>query len=151
MLPEQMHRYIANLPIAPLELLPQAMPEPVTAVDINKLPDGIVTGSSLIQFPPEAAPEVRASVALSLLAAQRVASGDNVIVTPEQWMERQNTVLTNLNWLNEGGSSVKSEFSDLNVAVHEAIIPFLTAAFAPAIAASALILTAVARQNIIRV
>jgi len=51
-------------------------------------------------------------------------------------------VLENLNWFNEGGGFVNSQFNSINVAVHDAIIPFLTAAFGPAVAAGALIITA---------
>jgi hypothetical protein len=51
--------------------------------------------------------------------------------------------LENLNWLNEGGGFVNSQFRSINVAVHEAIIPFLAAALGPAAAAGALILTAI--------
>jgi hypothetical protein len=81
-------------------------------------------------------------VALSLLAAQRVASNDGVVQTPDQWLQRHNTVLENLNWLREGGGFVNSQFRSINVAVHQAIIPFLAAAFGPAAAAGTLILTA---------
>src|SRR4030088_2788641 len=125
--------YISNLPVgtfqAPIRPQDEAA---VKAVDINNLPNGIVTGSNLIQFPATASPELKSSVALSLLAAQRVATNDPVIQTPDQWLQRHNAVLENLNWFNEGGAFVNSQFKSINVAVHEAIIPFLTAAFGPA-------------------
>jgi hypothetical protein len=114
----------------------------ITAVDIDKLPDGLVTGSNLVQFPPEATAEIRSSVALSLLAAQRVASKDSSVLTPKDWFDRHNTVLSQLNWLGDGGGVLESTFNNLNVAVHKAIIPFLAAAFGGAVAAGALILTA---------
>jgi hypothetical protein len=138
---ETIRSYIANLPIGALHAALQPEEE-VKAVDIDKLPSGIVTGSNLIQFPKEASPEIKSSIALSLLAAQRVASNDSVVLTPQQWIDRHNTVLTNLNWQVATGGTVKSEFDSINVAVHEAIIPFLTAAFGGAVAAGALILTA---------
>ena len=138
MLSLEKRAYIANLPVGPVtaELAPS---QTVTAVDINKLPDGIVTGSNLIQFPAEASPAVRSSVALSLLAAQRVANNDHVILTPDQWVSRHNTVLQNLNWLIEGGSFVKSEMKGLNVAVHQAIIPLLTTVFGGVTAGAAIL------------
>lgn len=142
MLNQQLRSYIANLPIEAPHFGLAAELEPQQPADLNKLPDAVVTGSSLIQFPPEATPEVRSCVALSLLAAQKVATNDHVILTPEQWIERHKTVLMNLGWLSEGGSTVKYEFKDLDAAVHEAIIPFLAAAFAPVVAAGSLILTA---------
>ena len=138
---EELRSYIANLPVgAP----PRSAAESteVNAIDIDNLPNGIVTGSNLIQFPDTASPEIKSSVALSLLAAQRVASNDPVVISPAQWLERHNTVLQNLNWQIEGGGATDSEFKNLNVAVHQAIIPFLTAAFGGAVTAGAMILTA---------
>jgi hypothetical protein len=143
MLSESKRTYIANLPIGTYR--PALQPEDegvVQAVDINNLPTGIVTGSNLISFPKEASPEIKSSVALSLLAAQRVATNDAVVLTPQQWIDRHNTVLRNLNWQIDSGGVVDSEFKSINVAVHQAIIPFLTAAFGGAVAAGALILTA---------
>ena len=132
--------YIDQLPVGPPP--PELESVDVQAVDIDKLPDGLVTGSNLIQFPPTATPEVKSSVALSLLAAQRVATNDQTVQTPDQWIQRHNAVLENLNWLSETGGFLNSEFKDINVAVNQAIIPFLAAAFGPAVAAGALILTA---------
>jgi hypothetical protein len=140
MLDQVHHKYIESLPVGPLEGLEGVE---VQAFDIDKLPTGLVTGSNLIQFPATATPELKSSVALSLLAAQRVATNDVVVQSPDQWLQRHNTVLENLNWLNEGGGFVNSQFRSINVAVHEAIIPFLTAALGPAAAAGTLILTAI--------
>jgi hypothetical protein len=139
---EALHNYIANLPVgAPLLSITEDTAA-VNTVDIDNLPNGIVTGSNLIQFPTDASPELKSSVALSLLAAQRVASNDSVVLSPAQWLDRHNTVLQNLNWRNEGGGVTKSQFDSIDLAVHQAIIPFLTAAFAGALGAGALILTA---------
>jgi len=139
---EILRTYIANLPVgAPLTSMTEDT-SAINTIDIDKLPDGIVTGSNLIQFPPDASPELKSSVALSLLAAQRVATNDPVVLSPAQWLERHNTVLQNLNWRNEGGGVAKSNFDSINLAVHQAIIPFLLAAFGGAVAAGALIVTA---------
>jgi hypothetical protein len=139
---EALRSYIANLPIgAPLPAMAKESAA-VNTIDIDNLPNGIVTGANLIQFPSDASPELKSSVALSLLAAQRVASNDPVVLSPAQWLDRHNTVLQNLNWRNEGGGVAKSQFDSIDVAVHQAIIPFLTAAFAGAVGAGALILTA---------
>ena len=145
MLSDNIRTYISNLPVGTFQptLLPQdEATAPVTAVDINNLPNGLVTGSNLIQFPAGANPDVKASVALSLLAAQRVASNDHVLTTPEQWIDRHNTVLENLNWVVNKGGTVDSQLHGLNVAVNKAIIPFLTAAFTGGATAGSLILAA---------
>ena len=113
-----------------------------STVDITKLPEGIVTGSNLLQFANSPSAELRSSVALSLLAAQRVATNDKKVESPDEWVTRHNDVLTNLNWTVAGGGTVKRTFESTNVAVHEAILPFLEAALGGAGAAS-LILTAV--------
>jgi hypothetical protein len=139
---DALRSYIANLPVgAPLPLMAEDATA-INTIDIDNLPKGIVTGSNLIEFPAEASPELKSSVALSLLAAQRVATNDPVVLSPAQWLDRHNTVLQNLNWRTEGGGVVKSHFDSINVAVHQAIIPFLAAAFGTAVAAGALIITA---------
>lgn len=138
---DDLRNYIANLPVGATHFTAEA-DGPVNTIDVKSLPAGLVTGSNLIQFPTGASPEVKSAVSLSLLAAQRVATNDPVVASPDQWFERHNTVLKNLNWIDEGGGSVKATFKDLNVAVHEAIIPFLTAAFGGVVGAGALIITA---------
>lgn len=139
---EALRSYIANLPVgAPVHSVAEDAAA-VNTIDIDNLPNGIVTGSNLIQFPAEASPELKSSVALSLLAAQRVAANDPVVLSPKQWLERHNTVLQNLNWRDEGGGDTTATFDSVNAAVHEAIIPFLVAAFGGAAAAGALIVTA---------
>lgn len=112
------------------------------SVDIDKLPSGIVTGANLIAFSHDTPNVIRSSVALSLLAAQRVATKDASVKTPKEWFDRHNEVLSDLNWVGDGGSVARSTFKGTNVAVHQAIIPFLTAAFGPAVAAGAIILAA---------
>lgn len=137
----QIHdKYIERLPVGAVVALEGL---DVQAVDVDKLPNGLVAGCNLIQFPTTATPELKSTVALSLLAAQRVATNDVVVQSPDQWLQRHNAVLENLNWINEGGAFVNSQFRSINVAVHEAIIPFLAAALGPAAAAGTLILTAI--------
>lgn len=139
---DMLRSYIANLPVGALARSLAEEGEVVNAIDVDKLPTGLVTGSNLIQFAPEVSAPIKSSVTLSLLAAQRVASNDPVVMTPDQWVERHNTVLQNLNWHNDGGGKVASQFDSINVAVHQAIIPFLTAALGGAVAAGSLIITA---------
>jgi hypothetical protein len=139
---EVLRNYITNLPVGMPDLSLSDNDGAVNAIDINSLPDGIVTGSNLIQFPPGASAELKSSVALSLLAAQRVATNDPVVLSPDQWLDRHNTVLQNLNWRKGQGGVTKASFDSLNVAVHQAIIPFLTAALGGAVVAGSLIITA---------
>ena len=139
----ELRSYISNLPIG-ADAISFGVEEvtPIGAVDPAKLPDGVVTGTNLVEFDGEVDAELRTAVALSLLAAQRVASNDVVVATPDQWLERHNTVLTNLNWMLEGGGSVEQRFDKVDVKVHDAIIPFLTAVLGGATGAAPLIVTA---------
>jgi hypothetical protein len=135
--------YIANLPIGSPALGLAAEDENLVGViDPNNLPDGVVTGGNLVEFDGEVSPALRTSVALSLLAAQRVATNDQVVANPDQWLNRYLTVLENLNWTVEGGGKVEQAFDSINVGVHQAIIPFLTAALGGPVAATSLIVTA---------
>ena len=139
----ELQSYISNLPVgADVTSFGIEEEPPVGAIDPDQIPDGIVTGNNLVEFDGEVDPELRTAVALSLLAAQRVASNDVVVATPDQWIDRHNTVLTNLNWTIEGRGRVEQDFDKVNVEVHDAIIPFLTAALGVGAAASSLIIKA---------
>ena len=130
MLSAQMQFYISNLPIAPLRATPQPQDGgPPNLIDVDNLPGIVITGSNLIQFSDDASPTIKTSVALSLLAAQRVASEDTATKTPQQWIDRHNTVLTNLDWLGGTPKLVSFEFKKIDEAVNEAIVPFLSEAF----------------------
>jgi hypothetical protein len=139
----ELKSYISNLPIGPDAISFGAEEEtPIGAIDPDRIPDGVVTGTNMVEFDGTVDTDLRTAVALSLLAAQRVASNDAVVTTPDQWLDRHNTVLTNLNWTLEGEGSVNQTFDKVNVEVHDAIIPFLTAALGGAVGASSLIVTA---------
>lgn len=143
---ENMSAFIEALPITdPHEsvLLTEAAP----SVDINNLPEGIVSGSTMIGFEPDLSTELRKSVALCLTAAQKVAKADSVAASPDLWVERHDMVLRGLNWVSTGGGTVFTERDVSNMAVHKAIIPFLTAAFGTAATATSLIITAIEQMQ----
>ncbi|MEM9376403.1 MAG: hypothetical protein AAGA72_09290 [Pseudomonadota bacterium] len=143
---EQINNYVANLPIdnRAFGIEDESSGQ---IVDLDNLPDGIVTGGNLIQFSDVTSTKIKSAVALSLLAAQRVAKADSVLTTPDEWVERHNLVLSKLNWLVEESGSIDSEFEDVNVAVHEAILPFLTATLGATAAAGSLIITALKQMK----
>jgi hypothetical protein len=128
MLSEVTKNYIASLDVGPQPLRVE-IAKGAEVPKVDKLPEAIIDGSSMIHFPPESTPEIRASVALSLLAAQRVATYDKKVLIPQDWIDKHTDVLRNLNWTVEGGGTVVQEFKTVNARVHQAIIPFLTAAF----------------------
>jgi len=131
-----------NLPVGAGENDISENVDELSSINLENLPNGIVTGSTLLEFSAEVNQTIKSSVALCLLAAQRVASRDSVVTTPDDWIERHNTVLRGLGWLIESGGLVNSEFKNINLAVHEAIIPFLMTALGPTAAVGSLIIKA---------
>lgn len=141
MLLEEVSTFIENLPI-PISTEENADEISTPTVDVNNLPDQVISGSTMIGFEPDLSQELRASVALSLTAAQKVANADTVASSPDLWVKRHQMVLEGLNWVTTDGGDVYTERGVSNIAVHKAIMPFLAAAFGPAAAASSLITTA---------
>lgn len=115
----------------------------VSGADIDALPDDIVNGSTLLAFEADVSKDLRTSVALCLLAAQKIADTDSVVNSSSIWVQRHEMVLCGLNWFSSSGGTVFSEKLDTNVSVHDAIVPFLVAALGPAAGAASLIISAV--------
>lgn len=111
------------------------LPEGVVAavspsLNLDKLPDGVVSGTALIDFSATANLEIRSSVSLAMLFASRVATtgmkpGDG----QDDWLALYTKKLTELGFRVSGTALVHSSFSKTGVTVHEALIPFLTIAF----------------------
>ncbi|TDF56780.1 hypothetical protein [Cupriavidus sp. L7L] len=102
----------------------------IVSVNLDKLPASVVSGTTLIDF--SAAPDstVRASVSLSMLFANRVAtatsrSGDS----SDEWLAAYTSNLGMLGFAVAGTAIVHSNFKKKGLRVHQAIIPFLTVAF----------------------
>lgn len=146
MLTDMTRHFIERMPLPQISLETALEPE-TPGIDIDDLPDGIVNGSSMLAFDPSIGPELRSSVALSLLAAQKVASADSVAITPDLWVQRHDMVLRGLNWFSVAGGDVVSNTKTTGASVHEAILPFLAAAFGPAAAAGAMIITALEQMS----
>ena len=99
-------------------------------VNIDRLPDGVVSGTTLIDFSAAQNLVVRSSVSLAMLFASRVATtgmkdGDD----EDDWLARYTLKLGELGFRVSGTSLTTSTFRKKGVAVHKAIIPFLTIAF----------------------
>lgn len=111
----------------------QPIEEPVAdaaALDLDKLPNGVVSGTTLIDFSAASSPAVRASVSLAMLFASRVASkamkeGDD----EDDWLAAYTTNLGQLGFAVAGSAIVNSRFRKTGLRVHQALIPFLTVAF----------------------
>lgn len=143
---DQLTSFIEALPIPRRSEAPETT-ETAPTVDIDNLPDGIVSGSTMIGFEPDLSSELRKSISLCLTTAQKVAAADPVAVSPGLWVDRHDMALRRLNWVSTGGGTIFTERAVSNIAVHKAIIPFLTAAFGPAASASSLIVTAIKQMQ----
>lgn len=121
--------YISEAAIGEPNLLEAAGLDAVP-LDLNKLPPGVVSGQTLIDFTAVPYPDVRAGVSLSMLFASRVATqavrvngGDE-----DDWLAEYASSLGDLGFAVSPMSVVKSSFKKTGIKVHKAIIPFLTVA-----------------------
>lgn len=113
-------------------------------LDLSTLPAVVVSGTTLVDFSTAQSPMVRASVSLAMLYASRVATvamSKLVDSDEDDWLARYNQALAEVGFAVSGSTVVHSSFKKSNVAVHKAIIPFLTLAFGGG-AAGALIIQA---------
>jgi hypothetical protein len=105
-------------------------PAPAEPLNLDKLPDGVVSGTTLIDFSAVPNVTVRAGISLSMLFASRVATsglgpGDDA----DDWLAAYTSNLGKLGFAVSGSTTVHSKFKKTGLSVHKAIIPFLTIAF----------------------
>jgi hypothetical protein len=133
--------YVRSLPIGDDDIADAAIPRVRNAAppNIEGLPNGFVSGSNLVSAEEGVSALTKSVVALSLLAAQRVADNDEGVKSPDQWIQRYNDVLVNLNWSQEHQSYVTREFDRQDFAVHQAIVPLLQTALGGAAGAMSMI------------
>ena len=135
--------FIADAEIGQISALESAEIGAAPPLNLDKLPQGVVSGQTLIDFTGVPFQDVRAGVSLSMLFASRVAtqaikvSGGN----EDEWLAAYTSALGSLGFGVSPMSVVKSSFKKTGVEVHKAIIPFLTVAFGGA-AIGPIILTA---------
>lgn len=99
-------------------------------LNLDKLPDGVVSGTTLIDFSAAQNVLVRSCVSLAMLFASRVATtgmkeGDD----EDDWLALYTRKLGEIGFRISGTAMTTSRFKKSGVAVHKAIIPFLTIAF----------------------
>lgn len=100
------------------------------ALDLDRLPAGVVSGNTLIDFSGTPAVDVRSGVSMALLFASRVADramrpGDD----EDDWLAAYKTNLRKLGFIVPQTAVSVSRFKKRGIFVHKAIIPFLTIAF----------------------
>jgi hypothetical protein len=124
--------FIESVDFEPLVLSAEEGVEDEAALNLDKLPAGVVSGTTLIDFSAVPDQEVRAGVSLSMLFASRVATKKtNQIQDADEddWLAHYTNSLGDLGFALAGSAVVKSKFKKTGLRVHKAIIPFLTVAF----------------------
>ena len=102
----------------------------VVPVNLDKLPAGVVSGTTLIDFSAAPSAAVRAGVSLAMLFASRVATATSKPDdAPDEWLAAYTSNLGQLGFSVAGTAIVHSKFKKTGLRVHQAIIPFLTVAF----------------------
>ena len=129
MIDEELRSYIDSLSIGSAYDLGFEDEEiDANAADVDELPQAFVTGRNLIAAETGVSALTRSIVALSLLAAQRVADNDDRVKSPDDWIAQHNKVLKKLNWMQSHSAYVTKKFNKKDLFVHEAVIPLLEAA-----------------------
>lgn len=98
--------------------------------DIANLPASIVAGPVLVDFSHAPDPAIRAAIALALVFASRVATAaTSATDSADAWLARYTQSLDALGFARAGHALVEQRFAKTGMALHRAIIPFLTVAF----------------------
>lgn len=110
-------------------------------LDLATLPAVVVSGTALIDFSQTQSVVLRSSISLALLFGSRVATkamkdGDD----EDDWLAKYIETLGSIGFRISGQTMTRSTFKKLDTTVHKAIIPFLTLALGPAVAASTVLL-----------
>lgn len=144
--PKTAVRYLESvrLPVPPGEFEglrgEELPPAPAYTSDVDQ---AVTIGSQIAEFaanvPAELRPQISNSFLLAQLAANREIQ-DNGGGTKE-WYDRYVDVLANIGWLVESNQESVREVTGSSLEVHKEIIPVLTAALGPAVAARTVIIS----------
>lgn len=122
--------FVENAPLAPTHAAKVAEEEAFgeASVDLGKLPDGVVTSNTLIDY-SAAAGDIRGGLSLAMVFASRAATaamqpGDD----EDDWLAAYKTNLSKLGFRVSQSSVTTSRFRKRGLFVHKALIPFLTIA-----------------------
>lgn len=122
--------YVESVDIGTIGSLEAASLESGPPLKLDQLPDGVVSGTTLIDFSAVQSGAVRAGVSLSMLFASRVATkAMQPSDDQDDWLAAYTSSLGQLGFSLAGTGVIKSTFKKTGLRVHQAIIPFLTVAF----------------------
>ncbi|NUB05205.1 hypothetical protein FW320_03260 [Azospirillum sp. Vi22] len=113
-----------------LDAVPESSLEAPVSLDLDKLPAGVVSGNTLIDF-SATAQEARSGVSLALAFANLAATAATRRedgADEDDWFAAYKSNLIQLGFAVSQSALTTSRFRKRNLAVHKAIIPFLTIA-----------------------
>lgn len=121
--------FVENAAIGDFELPADALEIVGNApLDLDNLPKGVVAGNTLIDY-SQAPQEVRAGLSLAMTFASRATTAAIPAGADEdEWFALYKSNLMQLGFSVSQSAFTKSQFRKRGVAVHQAIIPFLTIA-----------------------
>lgn len=137
-----------SIEFAKLTALPDMPDFGLDAEDAAPLPNfdkpelAVTVGSQIASFASNVEPELREKIANGFLFAQQAANKQiegTAGATTLAWYKTYVSVLTQIGWTNEGAGGLDRIIKGTSVQVHKEIIPILTLALGPAVAASAMI------------
>lgn len=103
-----------------------ALTEGPETVALDQIPDGVVSGKTLIDHSAAPNLELRSGVTLALLFAERVASKAMLPgQTQDDWFEAFKANMVQLGFAVQGGAWTSNSFEEKGAYVHKAIISFL--------------------------
>lgn len=143
---EDVLEYLAQLKLRSLPVLSDTDDDPAGPVKLSSLPDGIVSGGTMLAFSADVPPQVRGAVSMVALVAQRRANTLKVGKGSDAWIEAHLGVFQKLNWILEQNAQAEHKVSEAGIGIHTAIIPFLAATLGPGGVAGSTIITSL--QNL---
>jgi hypothetical protein len=100
-----------------------------TGLRLDKLPNGVVAGNTLIDYSATSSDTIRSAVSLAMIFAGRVAAKQlPVDASDDERLAAYSTSLAKLGFSVSGTAVQRARFSRKGLFVHKAIVPFLTIA-----------------------
>ena len=131
--------FIQSIDLPPTPPAFDSAPEPAT---FGTQPEAAGVGSQITEFSANVTPAQRSAVADCLLLAQ-LAANKATAGNPDQmaWYRKYIEVLQTVGWTTESMDFETRQVVNTNLSVHQEIIPVLTAALGPAVAAASMIIS----------
>ena len=121
------HAFIETADLGPQ--VASALVEGAEPINLDQIPDGVVSGKTLIDYSAAPKLELRSGVSLALLFAERVATKAMLPgQSQDDWFEAFKGNMIKLGFAIQGSAWTTNQFKSKGAFVHQAIIPFLKVA-----------------------